>query len=95
MQANLSTPISLESTAEHCGISSSYASKLIREETGHSFSDCLNKFRLEAALTLLSNFSLKVEDIATKTGFGGSAYFIKQFKARYGTTPKAWRAVNF
>jgi AraC-like DNA-binding protein len=91
IRVNLSAPISLESTAEHCGISSSYASKLIREETGRSFSDCLNKFRLEAALILLGDSSLKVEDIAAKTGFGGAAYFIKRFKTRYGVTPKAWR----
>jgi AraC-like DNA-binding protein len=91
IKVNLSTPISLESTAEHCGISSSYASKLIREETGHSFPDCLNNFRLEAALILLGDSSLKVADIAAKAGFGGAAYFIKRFKARYGITPKAWR----
>jgi AraC-like DNA-binding protein len=94
LQANLRSMISLDSTAADFALSSGYVSRLIKEETGDSFVDYLNKLRLEAAMTMLGDSSLKIEDIARRAGFNSSGYFIKRFKARYGFTPKAWRLQN-
>jgi AraC-like DNA-binding protein/DNA-dependent RNA polymerase auxiliary subunit epsilon len=91
INANYSTMISLDSTAEQFNISSSYVRKLLKEETGDSFVDYLNNRRLDAAMTLLANSTLKIDDVAKKTGFNGAAYFIKRFNERFGMTPKAYR----
>jgi AraC-like DNA-binding protein len=88
---NLAKPISQDSAADYCGKSAGYIGKLIKQETGESWVDYLNKLRLEASLEFLNDSSLKVEEAAAQVGFNGAAYFIKRFKERYGLTPMAWR----
>ena len=86
--------ISLDSTANHFNISSSWAAKLIKEETGLSFVDYLNNRRLEVSERLLKDHSLKIEDVAEKSGFNSAAYFIKRFRIYSGMTPKEYRMLN-
>jgi AraC-like DNA-binding protein len=91
IKANLSKPISLESVADHCGISAGYVGKIIKEETGENWVDYLNKERLEISIALLNDSSVKIEEIASHAGFNSAAYYIKRFKQRYGMTPNAYR----
>jgi AraC-like DNA-binding protein len=84
-------PLSLDLAADHFGVSASYLGKLIKEETGETFPDYLNKIRLEAAVALLRDSFLTVEAVALKIGFNSAGYFIKRFKLRYGMTPQAFR----
>jgi YesN/AraC family two-component response regulator len=91
IKANLSKPLSLESVAEHCGISAGYVGKIIKEETGENWVDYLNKERLEVSIALLDDSSVKIEEVASRVGFNSAAYYIKRFKQRYGMTPNAYR----
>ena len=95
INANYTSPlISLDSTADYFNISAGWAAKLIKEETGLSFVDYLNKKRFEIAEKLLRDASLKVEEIAVKSGFNSAAYFIKRFRMRFGMTPKEFKRLN-
>jgi AraC-like DNA-binding protein len=46
--------------------------------------------RLEYAADLLIGGDLSIADVASTSGFNSTAYFIKQFKKKYGQTPKKY-----
>ena len=52
----------------------------------------LNQIRIRHARELLSDFSLKIQDIAYAVGFKDEKYFAKQFKKLTNTTPGDYRA---
>lgn len=63
-----------------------------REATGLSPGEWLLAERLARAQELLEASALPVESIAAEAGFGSAATLRLHFRARYGTSPKAWRA---
>ncbi len=81
----------LTSYAEMLGISVAYAGKKFKKEFNTSFNAYLAEFRVKKALTLLSDNSLKISDIAQMCGFGSTAYFIKIFKKITSMTPTDYR----
>ena len=54
----------------------------------------INTAALLSACKLLSTTPMSVGDIGKSVGFSGAAYFIKQFKAKYGMTPTEYRRHN-
>lgn len=83
--------VSLDSVAGHVGLNPAYVSRLIRRETGVTFTDYLSAIRLRQAKELLQKSSLKVEEVAQKSGFRSTNYFIKLFKNSFGCTPGEYR----
>ena len=68
-----------------------YVSKLINAFTGMSFSQLMNKYRVEYSKELFkSDVSLKVKDLADLSGFHTQVTYIAAFKVVYGTTPGGW-----
>ena len=65
-------------------------SRLLRARTGKSVREHLNFLRLEYAVKLLAD-ELSIEEISCRCGFAYPAYFIRQFRARYGCTPGEFR----
>lgn len=62
-------------------------SRLMRARTGMSVREYLNSIRLDYAAKLLRD-ELPVEEISRRCGFSYPAYFIRLFRARYGSTPE-------
>ncbi|MEK3885701.1 AraC family transcriptional regulator [Paenibacillus sp. PL2-23] len=87
-------PLSLDYLADLVQTSPRYLSKIFKDETGMNFVDYLNAIRMERAKELLLSTELTVEDIASKTGFNSSAYFIRKFRESQGTTPKMFRQLQ-
>jgi len=83
--------VSLESTAESVGITSSYLSRLFKEKTGQHFHDYVRHRRLSTAAGLLKETSLSAGDIANQVGYGDVAYFSRIFRKRYGSSPRDYR----
>lgn len=83
--------ISLSDVADSLNISSQYLSKIFKDEVGCKYIDFLNEVRLERAYALVVDTDLLIKDIALRTGFSNSQYFIKRFKARYRVTPSRLR----
>ncbi|RHW00666.1 AraC family transcriptional regulator [Clostridiaceae bacterium OF09-1] len=69
-------------------------SKLIKEGTGSTFQELLMKRRFEKAAVLLLETSLQVEEIALNVGYENQSYFHRQFKMRYGVTPRRYRLIH-
>jgi AraC-like DNA-binding protein len=82
---------SLSRIAEDFHQSLSSMSKLIRQNTGYTFQELLQRRRFQKAVMLLMETDLAVEEIAAAVGYENLSYFYRQFKERYGMTPRKYR----
>jgi two-component system response regulator YesN len=89
IKQNFSGDLSLETVANHVYVSSYYLSHLFRDEMDMSFSDYVNKVRMEESKRLLKDNTLKTQEVAELVGFNDSNYFSKAFKKYYGVSPKS------
>lgn len=69
-------------------------SKLIKKNTGHNFKELLQRKRLSKAVELMCDTDLPINDVILAVGYENHSYFHRVFKARYHTTPKAFRQQN-
>ena len=88
---NYMNKITLESTAEQTFLSSSYLSKIFKEEVGYNFNTYLNKFRIEKAKKLLVNDNINIVQVSNLVGYEDQSYFSKVFRRMTGTTPKKFK----
>ncbi|WMM24638.1 AraC family transcriptional regulator [Tissierella sp. MB52-C2] len=89
--SNLDENLTLGNVAKEIHISSSYLSCLFSKCTGYSFSDFINKIRIDKSKLLLQNTSLSLLDITIECGFSSQSYFCYVFKKVEGVTPKEYR----
>ena len=94
IKRNLDKPISRDQVASVCHLSPSYFSHLIKVGTGYTYSDLLNRFRIDHASSLLERSSLSASEIAYASGFNDQSYFTKVFKKIKGMPPGRYRAKN-
>ena len=91
IEENISTDLSLNFVAQKVHMSSSYLSKVFKDETGVNFNNYVTNTRMEKAADMLLNSDMSVEGIASELGYNTPHYFIKKFRQQYGTTPKNYR----
>ena len=82
--------LSSETLADELGVSASYLSRRLKEETGQTFGSLLAQYRLQKAIEMLQAGTWKVYEIAEETGFGDYKNFSQVFKKYLHTTPKAF-----
>jgi YesN/AraC family two-component response regulator len=83
--------ISLESVATHISMTSSYFSKLFKQEVGMNFLQYLTEKRLEYAKQMMAETDGSMLDIAMEAGFREQNYFGKVFKKHTGLTPLEYK----
>ena len=88
---HLHSRILLEDAAKHLDISPAYLSRLFKKETGMTFSDFVNKQKIEEAAALLLYTEYSDTQISTLLAFSSQSYFIKVFRKYMGTTPKQYK----
>lgn len=76
------------------GLSASYVSRLLRQNTGMGVVDYIHSARLKKAKELLSGTDMSVDDIATAVGFSSRWTLTRSFKRYENTTPGAYRECN-
>mgnify|MGYP004484086019 FL=1 len=69
-----------------------YLSKLLKKETGLSFSEYVMNCRISLAKMLLQATGKSIQEIAGMTGFNSASYFSKIFKQETGMSPATFRA---
>ncbi len=89
--AHYKEKITSATAAEALYMNNSYFCHLFKKNFGYCFSDYLLAFRLDKAKVLLQSTDAPVTDVAFQTGFGGSSYFGKAFKERFGISPLVYR----
>lgn len=71
-----------------------HLSRMIKNETGQTLHKYLVFYRLQIAKNLLLTTHMDISEIAWKSGFCTSAYFIKTFHENIGMTPKEYRRLQ-
>lgn len=94
MKENFSqNQLSLNLVAQQFHISQSYLTRVIKQKTGVSFTDYLNRLRINMATKLLTdkdnNYS--INDISNMVGYSSQHYFSRAFKNYMGVSPNKYR----
>ena len=79
--------ITIEDIAASLGVSVSYLSRKIKQETNMTFVDLLNGLRIAKAAELLNTGKYRMYEIAEMTGFTNYKYFCTVFKRYTGYAP--------
>ncbi|MFD1175469.1 response regulator [Paenibacillus puldeungensis] len=91
IQAHYTEDVRLEEAANHIYITANYLGRVFKEETGETFTEWLNRYRVDKARPLLRNPSAKTYEVAESVGFNNYKYFTQIFKKYTGVTPKEYK----
>lgn len=92
IQSRLNQPLSLEAVAKGMHLSRTQFIRRVRQETGKSFVEFLNDYRIEEAKKLLRDSDWTVTAIAEFLGFKSSTYLQRVFRESTGRTPTQYRS---
>lgn len=91
IKRRITEPISLELVADSFSITPGTLSRDFKSLCGVNFVDYVRSARLDHAQRLLSETDQSVRQVAERSGFNSSSYFIQQFKRQFGLTPAQYR----
>ncbi|OON93747.1 MAG: hypothetical protein ATN31_00755 [Candidatus Epulonipiscioides saccharophilum] len=83
--------ITLLKVAKLVHLTPSYFSTIFKKETGYSFTQYLNKIRIENGKLLLLDTSMSILEVAIEVGFDTDTYFCTVFKKIVGISPNQFR----
>lgn len=88
---NVSRPLSMKDLAHQLGMSERMFTRFFRAATGNSFTDFVNRLRINKACQLLMETERYVTNICYDAGFNNVANFNRRFLEFKGMTPKQFR----
>ncbi|HHX51535.1 MAG TPA: response regulator [Clostridia bacterium] len=89
--ANYASDLSLKEVAKRFYFSPSYLSKMLKKETGLTYTEYLNHLRITQARMLLKNSDLIISKIAVMVGYNDVCHFNRTFKKMMGVNPSQYR----
>lgn len=92
LNRNLYRDLSVEETATHVGLSSSYFSLLFKQTYGETFIEYVTRQRMERAKTMLTETLKSVAQISKEVGYAERRYFTKVFMKYTGENPTDFRS---
>lgn len=87
MEEHFAERITLTDLSEKYELSCTYLNAKFKAETGYTFLDFLNRYRISQAVKLLKKQEYRIYEIAEMVGFSDYKYFIKVFKKYAGCSP--------
>ena len=88
---NVAQPLSAGDVAQGLGMSESRFSRFFRRATGNTFTDFVNRVRVNRACQLLMDTDRPVTHICYEVGFNNVANFNRRFLEIKGMTPSSFR----
>lgn len=70
-----------------------YINKIIRKNTGLTYSEYILNKKLKLAINLLKNSNLSINNIIKEVGYINKSYFYKVFTSKYSMTPQEFRVM--
>lgn len=86
-------PLTLSNVADELHLNAVYLGQLFKQETGRSFAQYRNDWRVSVAIEMLRNAELDINQIALTVGYTNPNYFYKIFKEQTGMSPQKFREV--
>lgn len=94
IEKNIAENLTVGEMAKFCGWSDSHFMRWFKKMTGLSLIAYVNERRLAAAAEALRKTDDKILNISQDAGFTNLSNFNRQFRSRYGVTPKEYREMN-
>ena len=91
LRENYEKQLKLKELAPMFFLNKNYAGALFQKYAGMTFSEYVNKLRMEKARELLLTSSLPIVEVAEQTGYTDYFYFSKLFKKIFGVSPTVFR----
>ena len=88
---NFDSHISIDLICDELNINKSYFCKIFKSETGYTFTNYLNIFRVEKSKNLLKNPNMSLLDVAVSVGFNSQNYYSSVFKKITNKTPLEYK----
>lgn len=95
IKINLPEDLQVKKVAKALHVNPDYLSQRFKQEMGVSFTDFMNKQRINQVVLLMKDNTLSLQYIAGIVGYKDINYFIKRFKKEMGCTPSLYRNKNF
>lgn len=92
IEAHYGEKLPLSDLSAYFFVSREHLSRLLRQETGKTFTDHITETRLQHVRRLLLSTNLPLSTIAEQTGFIYPSYLNRVFRRAYGITPMEYRA---
>lgn len=86
--------INLEETASLVAMNKAAFCRMFRQRTGQTFTQFVNKIRIEYASRLLMDTDIKVVEACFESGFSNLTHFNRQFRKFTQCTPSEYRALH-
>ena len=83
--------ITVEEVVDYIGFSRGYLSTQFRRHTGQTMQGYLMRIRADAAIKLLEETEMSIQEIANKVGYEDQLAFSRMFKGICGVSPKHYR----
>lgn len=93
MERHYTEPITLKQLSAGLSISCRHFIRIFRQNYQSTPMDYIIRLRLKHALELLKDNRLAITQVAYESGFTDSNYFSRQFRERYGVSPRSYRAM--
>jgi len=90
MQQNVNKCLKIEDIAAQVKLSESHLSELFRNKTGSSPFDYFINLKMQEAIRLLTNKSLRIKEVAFKLGYSDQYYFTRIFTKQIGKSPASF-----
>lgn len=91
VRQNLRQPLTVDTLADHVGLSRRHFTRMFRTETGQSPAKAIEAIRADAARGFLPSAALSLDTIARETGFSSGEQMRQAFVRIYGQTPQELR----
>ena len=91
MEQHFQEHLTIRQIAGACHLSETHLAYIFKQELGITPWNYLTSIRLNYALSLLENTSMRVSEIAEKSGFSEPRQFNASFRTRFGLLPREWR----
>ncbi len=91
IKEHLAEKLTLEQAAEQVYLSKSYFCRILKDELGCTFTEYVNRLRIERSKTYLRETAMPIAEIACAVGFDDQSYFTRIFKRHVGTSPGKYR----